>query len=73
MLHQQDGVKPQHRWMKRELGKFSLCRNNKIDYYRSKNSSKRFDFPGYHFSPKGLSVAEKTIEKFIARAVRVYD
>jgi hypothetical protein len=30
-----DGVKPQHRRMKRKLGKFSLCPNNKIDYYRS--------------------------------------
>jgi hypothetical protein len=29
-----------------------------------------FDFLGYHFGPDGLSVAEKTIEKFIARAIR---
>jgi hypothetical protein len=32
-----------------------------------------FDFLGYHFSPEGLSVAEKTIEKFLARAVRLYE
>jgi len=31
------------------------------------------DFLGYHFSPEGLSVAEKTIEKFLARAVWLYD
>ena len=27
----------------------------------------------FHFSPEGLSVAEKTIEKFLARAVRLYE
>ena len=32
-----------------------------------------FDFLGYHFSPEGLSMAEKTIEKFLARAVRLYE
>jgi hypothetical protein len=32
-----------------------------------------FDFLGYHFSPDGLSVAEKTIEKFLARVVRLYE
>ena len=31
-----------------------------------------FDFLGYHFSPDGLAVDEKTIEKFLARAVRLY-
>jgi len=30
-------------------------------------------FPGYHFSPEGLSVADTTIEKFLARAVRLYE
>ena len=34
---------------------------------------KGFDFLGYHFSPEGLSVAEKTMEKFLARAVRLYE
>lgn len=34
---------------------------------------KRFDFLGYHFSPERLSMAEKTIEKFLARAVRLYE
>jgi hypothetical protein len=33
----------------------------------------RFDFLGFHFSPERLSVAEKTIEKFLARAVRLYE
>jgi RNA-directed DNA polymerase len=32
-----------------------------------------FNFLGYHFSPEGLSVAGKTIEKFHARAVRLYE
>lgn len=35
-------------------------------------TKKGFDFLGSHFSPEGLSVAEKTIEKFLARAVRLY-
>jgi hypothetical protein len=34
---------------------------------------KGFDFLGYHFSPDGLSVSKKTIEKFLARAVRLYE
>jgi hypothetical protein len=31
---------------------------------------KGFDFPGHHLSPNGPSTAEKTIEKFCARASR---
>jgi hypothetical protein len=34
---------------------------------------KGFDFPGYHFSPEGLSVAAKTIEDFVSRPVRLYE
>ena len=34
---------------------------------------KGFDFLGYHFSPDGFSMAEKTIEKFLARAVQLYE
>jgi hypothetical protein len=34
---------------------------------------KGFDFLGYHFSPEGLGVATKTIERFLARAVRLYE
>ncbi len=32
-----------------------------------------FDFLGYHFSPDRLSVAAKTIENFVARAIRLYE
>ena len=32
-----------------------------------------FDFLGYHFHPDGLSVAKKTIENFVARAIRLYE
>ncbi len=32
-----------------------------------------FDFLGYHFGPAGLSVAAKTIERFVARAIRLYE
>ncbi len=34
---------------------------------------KGFDFLGYHFGTDGLSVARKTIEQFIARAIRLYE
>jgi len=36
-------------------------------------TEKGLDFLGFHFSPEGLSVAEKTIEKFLAHAVRLYE
>ncbi len=32
-----------------------------------------FDFLGYHFRPGRLSVAQKTIEQFVARAIRLYE
>lgn len=32
-----------------------------------------FDFLGYHFSPRGLSIAPPTIERFKARLARLYD
>ena len=34
---------------------------------------KGFDFLVYHFGPEGLSVARKTIENFVARAIRLYE
>ncbi len=34
---------------------------------------KGFDFLGYHISPEGLSLAKKTVENFIARAIRLYE
>ncbi len=32
-----------------------------------------FDFLGYHFGPEGLTVAAKTIERFVAHAIRLYE
>ncbi len=32
-----------------------------------------FDFLGYYFRPEGLSVAKKTIERFVARCIRLYE
>ena len=34
---------------------------------------KGFDFLGYHISPEGLSLSNKTVENFIARAARLYE
>jgi len=34
---------------------------------------KGFDFQGYHFRPEGLSIAQKTVENFVARAIRLYE
>jgi len=31
------------------------------------------DILGYYFGPDGLSVAKKTIENFVARAIRLYE
>ena len=36
-------------------------------------TEKGFDFLGFHFSPEGVSVAGKTMERFLARAVRLYE
>ena len=32
-----------------------------------------FDFLGYHFGPEGLTMAAKTIEQFVERAIRLYE
>ncbi len=32
-----------------------------------------FDFLGYHFGPEGFTMAAKTIEQFVARAIRLYE
>ncbi len=32
-----------------------------------------FDFLGYHFGPEGLTMAAKTIEQFVERALRLYE
>lgn len=32
-----------------------------------------FDFLGYHFSPRGLGLARKTVENFLVRATRLYE
>jgi len=32
-----------------------------------------FDFLGYHFSPQGLSLAEKTVENFLEKARRIHE
>ncbi len=34
---------------------------------------KGFNFIGYHFSPKGLSLAHKTIDNFVEKALRLYE
>ena len=36
-------------------------------------SERGFVFLGYHFGPEGLILAAKTIERFVARAVRLYE
>jgi hypothetical protein len=32
-----------------------------------------FDFLGYHFSPQGLTLAQKTIDNFVEKALRLYE
>ncbi len=32
-----------------------------------------FDFLGYHFGPEGLAIAQKTLNNFVERAIRLYE
>ncbi len=32
-----------------------------------------FDFPGYHFGPEGVTVAEQTVVDFVTKASRLYE
>ena len=32
-----------------------------------------FDSLGYHFGPEGLSIAQKTLDNFVERAIRLYE
>jgi hypothetical protein len=32
-----------------------------------------FDFLGYHITPQGLTVAEETLRRFVARVTRLYE
>ncbi len=41
------------------------------DLYRPHR--KGFDSLGYHFGQEGLGVARKTLEKFVERAIRLYE
>ena len=34
---------------------------------------KGFDFLGYHFGVRGLTMAARTVENFVARAIRLYE
>ncbi len=49
----------------------------KLDKHPDKTSmgriEKGFDFLGYHFSPQGLSLAQKTIDNFFEKALRLYE
>jgi RNA-directed DNA polymerase len=48
----------------------------KLEKHTDKTSmgrtEKGFDFLGYQFSPEGLTHAQKTIDNFIAKALRLY-
>jgi hypothetical protein len=46
---------------------------NRISYYPRKSSSPKFDFPGFQFSTEALSMDKKTIDRFIAYTVWLYE
>ncbi len=50
--------------------KFSLTEPDKTFVGRTERG---FDFLGCHFGPEGFTVAAKTIEQFVARAIRLYE
>ena len=39
----------------------------------SSGRSSGFDFLGHYFRPEGVSVGKNTIEKFVARCIRLYE
>lgn len=49
----------------------------KLEKHPDKTSMGRiengFDFLGYHFSPEGLSLEQKTIDNFVEKALRLYE
>ena len=51
----------------------SLCLLKHPDKTFVGRTERGFDFLGYHFGPEGLTLAAKTIEQFVARAIRLYE
>ena len=51
----------------------SLCLLKHPDKIFVGRAERGFDFLGYHFGPEGFTVAAKTIEQFVARAIRLYE
>ena len=51
----------------------SLCLLKHPDKIFVGRTERGFDFLGYHFGPEGFTVAAKTIEQFVARAIRFYE
>ncbi len=51
----------------------SLCLEKHPDKTFIGRIKKGFDFLGYHFSRAGLTVARATIERFVERALRLYE
>ena len=54
-------------------GKIATSGISRSDKTFNGRIEKGFDFLGYHFGTDGLSVVKKTIEEFIARAIRLYE
>jgi hypothetical protein len=51
----------------------SLCLLKHPDKPFVGRTERGFDFLGYHFGPEGFTVAAKTIEQFVAGAIRLYE
>ena len=41
--------------------------------FSSSGRSRSFDLLGYYFRLEGVSVGKKTVEKFVARCIRLYE
>ena len=52
---------------------WKLWRESRARFTAFLPSLKGFDFLGYHFRLGQLSVAQKTMEQFVARAIRLYE
>lgn len=67
------------RWkLKRSIRVLNQTLNElKLEKHPEKTSIGRtergFDFLGYHFSPKGLTVVKEALKRFVDRATRLYE
>jgi hypothetical protein len=69
---------PTRRWLRKAVKSFNVVLATvSLEKHPEKTFigrvEKGFDFLGYRFSPVGRRIARKTVENFVARAIRLYE